>query len=148
MMPKQPLQEFEEEKFKTCTSCGVEKPIEAFAKNQFGKNNRILRRPVCRECYGKKVKPNAEEKAAFEKKFPRPEIGKEFTCPVCNRKFVRKFKNDVVLDHSHQDGSIRGWVCSSCNTSMGKFFDNIEILQRAMKWIKTKGGQLKIFFLS
>lgn len=137
-----------EPKSKVCIQCGIEKPIEAFAKNQFGKNNRILRRPVCRDCYSKKVKINREEKKAYEAKHPRPKIGEEFTCPICHRKKKRNFQNDVVLDHSHIDGSVRGWVCSSCNTSIGKFYDDPEILQRAINWIKSKGNSLKILLLS
>jgi hypothetical protein len=138
---------FEEPRSKVCTSCGNEKPIEAFAKNQFGKNNRILRRPVCRDCYSKKIKINPDEKKAYEVKFPRPKIGDEFTCPICHRKKIRRFQNDVVLDHSHIDGSVRGWVCSSCNTSIGKFYDDPNILQRAIDWIRSKGNFFKTIIL-
>lgn len=137
----------EEPKSKVCTSCGTEKPIEAFSKNQFGKNNRILRRPLCRECYSKKVKINKEEMKAYVERHPRPNIGEEFICPICHRKKIRNFKNDVVLDHSHIDGGVRGWVCSSCNTSIGKFYDDPNILQRAIDWIKGKGNFLKAIIL-
>ena len=85
---------------------------------------------------------------AYIEKHPRPKIGEEFTCPICHRKKVRNFQNDVVLDHSHIDGGVRGWVCSSCNTSIGKFYDDPNILQRAIDWIKNKGNFFKtiIFF--
>ncbi|MCX6198598.1 MAG: endonuclease domain-containing protein [Bacteroidetes bacterium] len=140
--PEQSFLSPEEPKTKICTSCFIEKPIEAFSKNQFGKNNRVLRRPVCRDCYSKKVKINPKEKKEYEVKRPRPKIGQEFKCPICHRKKMRSFKNDVVLDHSHIDGSVRGWVCSSCNTSIGKFYDDPAILQRAIDWIKNKGDSL------
>jgi len=130
----------EEPSSKVCTQCGIEKPIDSFAKNQFGKNNRVLRRPVCRDCYSKKVKINPVERKDYEARHPRPAIGEEFLCPICQRAKVRKFPNDVVLDHSHIDGGVRGWVCSSCNTSIGKFFDDVNILQRAINWIKNKGN--------
>lgn len=147
--PENPsLQPPNEEPSKVCAQCGIEKPIEAFAKNQFGKNNRVLRRPICRECYGKKVKINPKEKADYEARHPRPKIGEEFLCPICQRVKVRKFANDVVLDHSHVDGSVRGWVCSSCNTSIGKFFDDTNILQRAIDWIKSKGNYFKMIIVS
>lgn len=121
---------------KTCKECEIEKSVEEFAPNQYGKNNRILRRPICRECYAKKVKTNPTQKKLFEKENPRPEIGEIFTCPICNKTFKREHRNDVVLDHSHSDGKIRGWLCSSCNTSLGKFGDSIDVLQRAIDWIK------------
>ena len=125
----------EEQKLKVCRECKIEKSIEDFAPNQFGKNNRIVRRPVCRECYAKKVKPNPEEKRLYELAHPRPKIGESFTCPICNKTFIREHQNDVVLDHSQKDGSIRGWLCSSCNTSLGKFGEDVGILQRAINWI-------------
>ncbi|MBX2895646.1 MAG: hypothetical protein KF763_09405 [Cyclobacteriaceae bacterium] len=34
-------------------------------------------------------------------------------------------------------------MCSSCNTSIGKFYDDTEILQRAIDWIKNKGNYPK-----
>ena len=129
---------------KVCKICKVEKSIEDFAPNQFGKNNRVLRRPVCRECYSKKVKINKAQKKQYEKEHPRPEIGESFKCPLCQKKFTREFSNDVVLDHSHKTGEVRGWVCSSCNTSIGKFNDDPEILKRAIKWIE---GKLRLLFL-
>lgn len=127
---------------KICKECNIEKPIEAFAPNQYGKNNRVLRRPVCRECYSKKVKANPIEKRRFEAKNPRPQIGAKFECPICLRSFLRQHRNDVVLDHSHVDGSIRGWLCSSCNTSLGKFNDDPATLRRAIAWIEQAGNSL------
>ena len=127
-----------EPKLKYCRKCHQWKPEEAFAPNQYGKDNRILRRPVCRECYAKKVKPNPEEKRLYLLTHPRPKIGESFTCPVCKKTFIREHQNDVVLDHSHTNGSIRGWLCSSCNTSLGKFGDDVGILQRAINWILAK----------
>lgn len=121
---------------KTCKECGIEKNVEDFAPNQYGKDNRVLRRPVCRKCYALKVKADPVLKKIFEKEHPRPEIGEDFWCPICDRRFKREHRNDVVLDHSHTDGSIRGWLCSSCNTSLGKFGDNVDVLQRAINWIK------------
>ncbi len=53
--------------------------------------------------------------------------------------------NDVVLDHSHKDGSVRGWVCSSCNTSLGKFGDDVNILQRAIDWIRKTTKSFLVF---
>jgi hypothetical protein len=143
MKPKS-LFKNEIQKTKVCKVCKIEKSIEDFAPNQYGKNNRVLRRPVCRECYSKKVKINPQQKKDFEKKHPRPNIGEEFTCPICQETFIREHKNDVVLDHSHKDGSVRGWVCSSCNTSIGKFDDDPNMLQRAIKWIETLGKSVTL----
>lgn len=131
-----------EQQFKVCKVCNLKKSIEDFAPNQYGKDNRVLRRPVCKECYSKKIKANPKQKKEFEQTYPRPKVGEIFSCPICLKTFMREHRNDVVLDHSHVDGSIRGWLCSSCNTSIGKFNDDITILERAINWI-LKGGKLK-----
>ena len=70
-------------------------------------------------------------------------MGEKFTCPICQNTIIRQFKNDVVLDHSHKDGKIRGWICRQCNSSIGMLDEDINILQRAIKWLK---GQLTSFF--
>jgi len=123
-----------EETTKVCRDCKIEKPIDDFEKNQVGKDNRIIRRPVCKECRSSKVKINVQEKKEFEK--IKPKVGDEFSCPICNDKFVRKYKNDVVLDHNHQDGSVRGYLCGNCNTGLGRFKDDVETIKRAIKWLE------------
>jgi len=132
---------------KVCKVCNIEKSINDFAPNQYGKNNRVLRRPVCRECYAKKTKMNPIQKKEYELLYPRPKIGEPFKCPICHRTFIREHKNDVVLDHNHIDGSIRGWLCSSCNTSIGKFGEDTNVLQRAINWIlKSLKTLFSLFF--
>ena len=79
----------------------------------------------------------------YEKTHPQPPIGKPFHCPVCDKTIIRQFKNDVVLDHSHKTGEIRGWICRQCNSSIGMMDEDITILERAIKWIL---GTLKSLF--
>jgi hypothetical protein len=42
-----------------------------------------------------------------------------------------------AVDHCHTTGAIRGLLCRDCNTSLGKFNDNIETLQRAVKYLRS-----------
>ena len=118
---------------KLCRDCKIKKPIDDFEKNQVGKDNRIIRRPVCKECRSVKVKINPEEKKEFN--LIKPKIGEHFECPICEDSFIRQFKNDVVLDHSHIDGSVRGFVCGNCNNGLGRFKDNVETLKKAIDWL-------------
>lgn len=128
-----------EQLFKVCSRCSIKKSIEEFAKNQYGKNNRIVRRAYCKECGLKKTKINPAQKKAFLKIYPRPDIGDSFTCPICKRYFKLVRRAEVSLDHDDSSGKPRGWLCNSCNTSLGKFGDDIETLQRASDWIKNGG---------
>tara|TARA_B100000965_G_scaffold255033_1_gene214751 strand:- start:123 stop:545 length:423 start_codon:yes stop_codon:yes gene_type:complete len=132
--------EWETKEDKICTQCNIQKPYDSFQINQYGKNNRILRRPVCKECYDKKIKLSSKDIKEYEKKYPRTKIGDYFFCPVCAKNKEHKFNNDICLDHNHETGEIRGYLCGSCNASIGKFHENIENLERAIKWLK---GELK-----
>jgi len=125
-----------EEKKRVCKICKKEKDINEFSIGQYGKNNRPLWRPSCKKCLRESRNVNEEERKVFILNNPRPSLGEKFKCPICEDEFVRKFFNDVSLDHNNKTGHIRGWLCNNCNTSLGKFKDNEVVLLRAIEWIK------------
>ena len=43
------------------------------------------------------------------------------------------------VDHCHDTNIIRGFLCSECNTGIGKLGDNEEGVERALNYLK-KGG--------
>ncbi|MYB30081.1 MAG: hypothetical protein F4Y18_03490 [Cenarchaeum sp. SB0663_bin_5] len=131
-------------KLKWCRECGQHKLGTEFSKNQFGKNNRVIRRPICKECYKKKKTINPKLRRAYVKKHPMPKIGDKFTCPICHKSFTKQHKNEICLDHDHKTGKIRGYICGSCNASIGKFNEDVNVLQRAILWLK---GTLRVFSL-
>ena len=132
--------EWETKEDKICTQCDIQKSYDSFSVNQYGKNNRILRRPVCKECYDKKNKIPSKARKEYEKKYQRKKIVDYFFCPVCEKTKELKFQNAICLDHNHETGEIRGYLCGSCNSSIGKFHEDIGNLERAIKWLK---GELK-----
>jgi Recombination endonuclease VII len=46
----------------------------------------------------------------------------------------------LVLDHCHQTGEFRGWICDPCNVGIGQLGDDIEGLERALAYLK-RGGR-------
>jgi hypothetical protein len=40
------------------------------------------------------------------------------------------------VDHCHDSGAIRGLLCQSCSTGIGKLGDSIEGLERALTYLK------------
>lgn len=42
------------------------------------------------------------------------------------------------LDHNHQTGQFRGWLCSNCNTGIGKLGDSIEGLEKAIRYLSNE----------
>jgi len=55
-------------------------------------------------------------------------------CAICNELLSNgKFTH---IDHNHETGKVRGILCSNCNSGIGMFKDNIEILASAIKYLK------------
>lgn len=56
-------------------------------------------------------------------------------CAICGDHITTVTHKQLVVDHCHTTGKIRGLLCDLCNTALGKFKDNKEILQRAIKYL-------------
>ena len=61
-------------------------------------------------------------------------------CEICGLEEICKDpKHDRVrrlsIDHCHRTGNVRGLLCHSCNTAIGKFKDDIELLHKAIRYI-------------
>jgi hypothetical protein len=123
------------EETKVCRDCQKRLSIFEFEKNQKSIAGKISRRGSCRPCRSGKKPIPSKARNEFEKQSPMPPIGKNFTCPICQKTIMRQFKNDVVLDHSHQSGEIRGWICRQCNSSIGMLDENISVMERAILWV-------------
>lgn len=51
-------------------------------------------------------------------------------CPVC------KQDHDLVVDHNHVTGTVRGLLCKWCNIGLGSFGDNPERLRAAAEYLE------------
>lgn len=120
---------------KVCNICHRFLPTFDFDKNQNGKDNRTIRRPSCNECRKiiDGVRMSSKDKKEFEKTKPYLTI---FTCPICKKKTIPGLTVKVVLDHNHKTGKPRAWICDSCNTGIGRFKDEIELLKNAIKFLE------------
>lgn len=128
---------------KICRRCQQQKSIFEFEKNQKTIAGKVSRRGECRDCRKWKKPIPPKTRREYEKISPPTAIGEPFHCPVCDRTIIRQYKNDVVLEHDHKTGEIRGWLCRMCNNGMGMMDDDIGILKKAIRWLQ---GTLRIFF--
>ena len=44
-------------------------------------------------------------------------------------------RNFWVLDHNHETGEFRGWICNDCNNALGKFNDDPKVLRIAIRYL-------------
>jgi hypothetical protein len=58
-------------------------------------------------------------------------------CLLCNKYNFKKGKKvKLVIDHCHVKDEVRGLLCSKCNQGLGLFDDNVEVLQKAIAYLK------------
>ena len=58
-------------------------------------------------------------------------------CGICTEKFTGKRPLVPCIDHAHTGTKeIRGLLCTSCNSGIGLFEDNIEFLRVALTWLQ------------
>lgn len=57
-------------------------------------------------------------------------------CKICSR-HQTMFKRSLNVDHDHITKKIRGLLCQNCNTSLGGFKDNIDLLLKAIEYLKS-----------
>lgn len=62
----------------------------------------------------------------------------EHKCQICKRELPSK-KNHI--DHCHKTGIVRGILCISCNTGLGHFKDDPEMLRQAVLYLETSKTQ-------
>lgn len=60
-------------------------------------------------------------------------------CRICGSEgFVisKNGKAKLAIDHDHLTGKVRGLLCHNCNRALGLLKDDINILQRAIEYLK------------
>ena len=124
---------------KVCDRCfKLLKTSEYFSGNRIKKDNVVTNRPSCKNC--RKIKDGKSvsktERDAWDKK--KPTNYSLFTCPICTKTTIAGLSK-IVLDHNHHTGEVRGFLCESCNTGIGRFDDNPSQIERALIWL----GQTK-----
>jgi len=82
----------------------------------------------CRSCHKEYKRGLATAKRRAP---PRPT--EDIHCDLCN---VLTPSSKVHMDHCHVTHEFRGWLCRSCNIGLGALGDNLEGLERAIKYLK------------
>jgi hypothetical protein len=123
---------------KVCNKCGVNQPLENFCKASGGK----YRRSECRSC------ERELNKVRNELKKTAPTVPVNHICPICQRSELEvkgrggKKSGTWCCDHDHNTNKFRGWLCHQCNRALGGMNDDLDRLERAMKYLKETNDTL------
>jgi hypothetical protein len=69
-------------------------------------------------------------------------------CAICGLSETRLSRNkdrvcELAIDHDHMTGKIRELLCYSCNTGLGRFIDDVNLLQKAIDYLNKHKHNLK-----
>ena len=68
------------------------------------------------------------------KQFTRMLHKQRGACAICSVPFARH--RPPCIDHCHDTGKVRGLLCSLCNTGLGCFADNTEIIKQSIIYLR------------
>lgn len=131
---------------KKCSTCQTEKPFSEFNKS---KNQKFGLHNQCRPCT-KLWKPSPEaiqirnaRSRAFNRfkgtGFTQEEFEEKLNnqgrvCAICGTDNPGKL--DFCADHDHETKQKRGILCRKCNTGLGHFNDDPEIIKAAIEYLE------------
>lgn len=63
---------------------------------------------------------------------------RDYCCDICGLRQMGNAKNKdkLCIDHCHTTDKIRGLLCRNCNSAIGYFKDNIEVIEKSIKYLK------------
>lgn len=114
----------EDGKSKTCSSCGLEQPIDQFPLNTTGKF-----RSVCKSCKEntrriRRYKLSSDEIQLLLKR-------QKYKCKIC----LKPLGKGYHIDHNHKTDKVRGILCGNCNRGLGLFYDDPNLLKKAEEYL-------------
>ena len=117
---------FGNEDTKKCAKCNKELSLDNYGAASGGNYTRS----ECKQCL-------AEAKSLIRNLQKTTSAPPEnYVCPICEKNVTEIQGNAWCLDHCHTSKTFRGWLCHKCNRALGNFDDNIELLKRAIDYIK------------
>ena len=130
---------------KYCPGCETYKLTSEFTVDH---HNKVGLTCYCKTCRNGRAKvyqkENPEQRIQSKRRYRyrgyTEEHGKIMSCEICSVDLVagNKGSNTQHIDHDHKTGIIRGVLCKSCNTGLGLFKDNPEILREAARYLEER----------
>lgn len=129
-----------------CSSCERFKPFDSFYQHgrRSQRKGQYLRE--CKSCFGKRVEANRKlnpqwnSKLLTREEFETQLQAQDNRCYLCRREQTHKARHGAIkrlaIDHDHLTGLLRKLLCDGCNTGLGNFQDDPELLRRAADYIE------------
>jgi hypothetical protein len=127
--------ECRDDDLRRCPGCETEFPL-----TEFGNKTENPRgdQTYCRSCLTNRQRErNALRRAGS---YGAMLEAQEFACWICG-KIPDPGKKGLCLDHDHETGEVRAFLCHNCNFVIGNSFEDPAILRRAIDYLEEKCGR-------
>lgn len=140
---------------KICTTCKKEKSLNDFYKSSKYKDGHGYRCKNCdsiaRKAYHDKHYNTVRNKLRINQRKSKYGLSDEDfqlmlakqhgKCAICevvlSDEFdIKHLSNKLVIDHCHNNGHVRGLLCTMCNKALGLFKEDILIIEQAFKYLR------------
>lgn len=132
---------------RVCTKCHIRKPFAEFYKqtnNASGVSSQCRYCIILNACEYAKNRSELFKRKQLLKKYSEPvdtakykEIIEAEECQICGKKSA----STLHVDHCHSSNKVRGVLCMECNLGLGKFKDDLNLLEKAITYLKQFNGQ-------
>lgn len=129
--------------FRWCGTCKERKPMAEFYWASKGGARPANRLRQCKSCRHAK-RPTGEARKAARRKHAYGLTSEEFSrlllqqnnrCAVCREPLDENKARAILVDHCHFDGQVRGLLCVRCNSGLGHFRDDPDIMKAAIEYL-------------
>lgn len=147
--------------FKRCPKCGEVKTVENFHSNKRSHDGLAS---YCKPCSVQSVrdyhKREPQKHRDYNREWGRANPGKKADsqlkttygiphgtydrmfaeqlgrCAICGTSDPGKTRSRFHVDHCHDTGKVRALLCSTCNTGIGQFKHDVNLLQKAIGYLR------------
>ena len=131
---------------KICRLCLVEKSLSEFYMNKRTRDGFFHE---CKSCIRQRRRESHLKRAygMTQQEHDRLLLSQHGQCAICGgkgkivmaetrwRKALRVNSQGLYIDHDHKTGQVRGLLCPHCNTALGHFQDNPDLLMAAFAYL-------------
>lgn len=147
---------------KKCSKCNIEKLLSDFYSDYKGGHSRPYIQPSCDKCiFPNSHYPNLSKKDLSREKYWRANLCNSYNitveeysqmlliqngvCAICKLPETRIMNGKVMslcIDHNHKTNKVRGLLCAKCNSAIGNFFDDKNLLMSAFQYLSNNDNEL------
>ena len=147
-----------------CKTCGGHKPEDSFGT--YVSKGKTYLRLHCKECRNKAASEAKDDRTRWlaRKNYAKRDYSADYhrdlhlrkkygmtldefnalseaqghECCICGEK--NKVHKNLVVDHNHKTGEVRGLICSPCNSALGHAQDSVRVLEAMIEYLNLRGS--------